>query len=155
MAKIENVSAADLHEALAGIEGRKPTQRLLIAILYKAGPSVPMIADWFDMREDTVYAWLDRFEDEPIERAIHDAPRPGRPRKLEASQLDAFETAVRRPPEASGYDAPEWTPELARRFLLDAFDVEYTPRHVRRLLHRAGVRWARSGPRTTAGEQTA
>lgn len=63
MGKLEEISLADLHERLEDVDEKKPTQRLLLAILYKQGPSVPMIAEWFDMRERTVYDWFDAWND--------------------------------------------------------------------------------------------
>lgn len=55
MAKLEDISLAELHGPLDEVSEKKPTQRLLLAILYKQGPSVPMVADWYDMREGTIY----------------------------------------------------------------------------------------------------
>lgn len=139
MALLESISVTELHDALDKIESKKPTQRLMLAILYKQGPSVPMIADWFDMRDDTIYRWFREMEREPLLDSIHDDPPPGRPPKLTDDEQAAFEAAVQADPNEAGYDAPAWTTKLARRYLNDAFDVEYTPRHVRRLLTDAGL----------------
>lgn len=38
----------------------------MVAIIYKRGPSVPMIAEWLDKRERTIYNWLDRLEERSI-----------------------------------------------------------------------------------------
>ena len=134
MGKLDDVSLEELHDALETVTGAKPTQRLMLAILYKQGPSVPMLAEWFDMRERTIYDWFDRIEARPLDEAVHDDPRPGRPPKLDAGQRDAFEAALKRPPSERGLDAETWTPPVARTFLREQFDVEYTRRHVRRLL---------------------
>lgn len=138
MALLESVSVEDLHDALGEVERKKPTKRLMLAILYKQGPSVPMIADWFDMRDDTIYRWFREMESEPLRDAIHDDPPPGRPPKLTDDERAEFETVVQANPNEVGYDASAWTTKLARRYLQDAFGVEYTPRHVRRLLTNAG-----------------
>lgn len=45
---------------LAGAATKQEAMRLMVAILSKQGPSVSMIARWFDLREATVYAWFDR-----------------------------------------------------------------------------------------------
>ncbi|HKJ58017.1 MAG TPA: helix-turn-helix domain-containing protein [Halobacteriales archaeon] len=138
MARLADVSVDELEDALAEATGKRETQRLLAAIIYKRGPSVPMIAEWFGTREATIYRWFDRLEDRPIQEAIRDDPRPGRPPKLADDERERFEAALQEPPEAAGYDEPAWTPKLAQRFLRDAFDAEYTRRHVRRLLTEAG-----------------
>lgn len=139
MALLENISVAELHDALDEVETKKPTQRLHLAILYKQGPSVPMIADWFGMRDDTIYRWFREMEQQPLMDAIHDDPPPGRPPKLSTDEQQQFETALQDAPTEAGYDAPAWTTKLARRYLEEEFDVEYTPRHVRRLLKKSGL----------------
>lgn len=132
---MEGVSVEELRAALEEVEEKKPTQRLLLAILYKQGPSVPMIAEWFDMRADTIYRWFSEMEREPLLEAVYDDNRPGRPAKLSDEQRAAFEGALQESPAKVGIDAAAWTPTLARRYLRDAFGVEYTLRHVRRLMH--------------------
>ena len=146
MAKLEDISLADLHELLGEVDEKKPTQRLMLAILYKQGPSVPMIAEWFDMRERTVYDWFDRMETEPIDEAIYDDPRPGRPAKLTGEQRTAFEAALEDAPADHGIDAPAWTPAVAQAYIRREFDVEYTQRHVQRLLKDAGLSWQTPRP---------
>lgn len=150
MAKLEDVSVGELEAALEEVEGKRETQRLMVAILYKRGPSVPMIAEWFDMRERTIYDWLDRLEERPIEDAITDDHRPGRPPKLTGTDREAFEKAVNKPPAESGYEQPAWSTALAQRFIREEFGVEYSQRHVQRLLKDAGL--SHQAPPPTAHE---
>lgn len=147
MALLDDISVGELQDAFDSVEEKKPTQRLMLAILYKQGPSVPMIADWFDMRDDTIYRWFREMDQEPLLDAIHDDPPPGRPPKLTEAERAAFEAAVQAPPAEVGYDAPAWTTKLARRYLNEEFDVAYTPRHVRRLLTDAGLSFQTPRPR--------
>lgn len=139
MAKLDNVSVMDLEAALEEVEGKQETRRLMVAILYKRGPSAPMIAEWFDMRERTIYDWLDRLEERPIEDAITDDHRSGRPPKLDDTDRETFEDAVNQPPTESGYDHPAWSTALAQRFLREEFDVKYSQRHIQRVLTEAGL----------------
>lgn len=134
MTLLADTTVEELQEALEAVDAKKPTQRLMLAILYKRGPSVPMIADWFDMRDDTIYRWFRRMEREPLLEAVYDDPRPGRPPKLTDTQRDAFEEALYNSPGDVGLDAERWTPAVARAYLANEFDVEYSLRHVRRLL---------------------
>lgn len=138
MALLADTTVEELHDALDAVDAKKPTQRLLLAILYKRGPSVPMIADWFDMREDTIYRWLRRMEREPLLEAVYDDPRPGRPPKLTDAEREAFAAAVRKSPGDVGREGERWTPAVARAYLEDEFGVEYSLRHVRRLLEDVG-----------------
>jgi len=134
MVRLEDVPMEELEERLVEIDGYREVQRLLVAIMYKRGPSVPMLAEWLDVREATIYRWFDRLEAEPIETAIRDDPRPGRPSKLTKSQRERFRAALQGPPTEVGHGGSEWTTALAQQYLRDAFDVEYSSRHVRRLM---------------------
>lgn len=139
MARLEAVSVEDLEAALADAEDPKAAKRLVVAIIYKRGPSVPMLAEWLDTREQTIYRWFDRLESEPVREAVRDRPKPGRPSKLPDDAREQFEAAVTGSPADVGFDDPAWTTELAREFLAREFDVEYSRRHVQRLLREAGL----------------
>ena len=104
MARFENVSVDEIESALNTAETKQEAKRLMVAILYKRGPSVPMIAEWYDMRDDTIYNWFDRLEARPIQDAITDDPRSGRPPKLDEEAFETFESAVNQPPVESGFD---------------------------------------------------
>lgn len=138
MSRLEDVRIEELDAALEVASGKREILRVVAAILYKRGPSVPMIAEWFDVREQTIYRWFDRFEGEPVERAIRDRPRSGRPPKLDDADRKAFRRAIRQPPTAVGYDEDSWTAELAQDFIADEFGVDYSRRHVQRLLDDVG-----------------
>jgi transposase len=140
MTKLADVDVDDLEAALDDATGKQETERLLVAIIYKRGPSVPMIAEWLDRRERTIYDWLDRLENRPIEDAVTDDQRSGRPPKLTAAERESFEATVREPPIAAGYDQSAWTTALAREFVSDRFDVDYSRRTIQRLLTDAGLR---------------
>jgi len=141
MARLENVPVAELEAALDDATGKRETKRLLVAIIYKRGPSVPMIAEWLDTREQTIYRWFDRLESEPVAEAVRDRQRSGRPPKLADADRERFREAVQTSPEAVGYDQTAWTTALAQRFLREEFDVDYSRRHVQRLLRDAGLTW--------------
>lgn len=153
MARLEEISVEELEDALMEIDGYRESQRLIAAIIYKRGPSVPMLAEWLDKREATIYEWFNRLEAEPIEEAIRDDPRPGRPSKLTGNEREKFEAVLHESPESVGYDSPAWHPKLARQYLLDEFDAEYTLRHVRRIMKDAGLSWQTPRPQPpTANE---
>lgn len=134
MSRLDEVPVEELEKALENATRKRETMRLMTAIIYKRGPSVPMIAEWLDIRPATIYQWFDRLEAEPIETAVRDRDRPGRPSKLTDEQRMEFLDAVSRSPTECGYSEDVWTVDLAQQYLEDQFDVEYTKRHVRRLL---------------------
>jgi len=94
MARLENISVEELEAALDDATGKRETKRLLVAIIYKRGPSIPMIAEWLDTREQTIYRWFDRLEEEPISEAVQDRKRSGRPSKLGEAEREAFQEVV-------------------------------------------------------------
>ncbi|WP_415379450.1 hypothetical protein [Halosimplex sp. TS25] len=60
MARLENVPVEALETALDGSSGATEAERLVMAVIYKRGPSVPMIAEWLDVREQSIYRWFGR-----------------------------------------------------------------------------------------------
>lgn len=134
MARLGDVSVGELEDALIDVEGYREARRLLAAIIYKRGPSVPMLASWLDVREATIYRWFDRLETEPIDEAIRDDPRSGRPPKLSDRKRQELVATLEVSPGEFGYEASEWTPALVQRYVQESFGVSYSERHARRLL---------------------
>lgn len=159
MAHLEDVSADDLREILAEVEGKRATQRVMVGLNYKEGISQRRLARMYGRTEKTIYNWLrrlDRLADEPVEEVVYDAPRPGRPPKLDDEQRDRLEDALNRPPTDFGYDRSTWTPALAREYIAETFGVEYELRRVRELMSEAGLsyRTVRTGGAASAPTET-
>lgn len=141
MERLDGLDLGDLHEALAAVEGKKAALRVSVGIAYLNGVSPTELARWYGISRSTVYDWLDRVErlgEEPPGEVLVDADRPGRPPKLPATEREALAATLRGPPDAAGYDADAWGPDLVRRHVQTAYGVEYSERHVRDLLHDLG-----------------
>jgi transposase len=147
---LDEISIERLQEALGEVSDAKPAQRLTAAIAYKNGITQTELAEWYGVQRRTIYSWLKRLDDGPLDQAVTDAPRSGRPRKLTADQREAFEAALHEPPTEVGYDEPAWTPALVGRFVRDAFDTEYSEPSCRRLMKEAGLEY-RKPPQPPAG----
>jgi transposase len=151
MEHLGEISVAELQAALGEVDHKKPTQRLLAAIAYKNGVTQTELSEWYDVERRTIYSWLTRFEEATsLVDAATDAPRPGRNRKLSATQQAQFERTVHRPPGEVGYDEPQWTPALVQRHLAATFDVDYSLPSCRRLLKEAGFQYE-TAPLTAEG----
>ncbi|MFB6353070.1 MAG: helix-turn-helix domain-containing protein [Halobacteriales archaeon] len=137
--EIDGVSEPALRELLER-HGDVPTQRIAAALLVKEGCSKARIASALGVSLKTVYNWLDRFETRPVDEAPFDEPRSGAPGKIGPDERADLERALAGRPAEVGYDAQTWTPELVDRFVKEEFDVEYTRRHVRRLMRDVGAR---------------
>lgn len=153
MAKLENITVEELEAALGEVDDKKATQRLMLAILYKQGPSVPMIAEWYDLREPLLYRWFNEMEEKPLMDAIHDDKPPGRESKITDEERARFETALQNPPQEVGYDAPAWTSKLAQDYLEREFGAEYTLRHIRRLLDEVGLSYQTPRPQPPTADE--
>jgi len=151
MVSLDEVSAEDLRDVLAEIEGKKPTQRVMAAINYLEEDDATMqeIAQRYGYTSGWLSRWLarlERLESEPFEAVVYDEERSGRPAELSDQEKQQFIDVVHDVPEAVGIDAPAWSVPLAQHYLKETFDVEYSDRHVRRLLREAGLSWKTARP---------
>lgn len=142
MSYLKGLTADELRRTLERVEGKQATLRVVAAIAYKTGLPQTTIAELCGVHRNTVRNWLERLErleTAPLEEVVYDRPRPGRPPELSDRERQRFESALRRPPHAVGFDGSVWTVALARQYLRDASGVDYSKRHVRRLLDEAEV----------------
>lgn len=144
MVNLDNVSSEDLRDVLAEVEGKKPTQRLMAAINYLEEDDATMeeIAQRYGYTSGWLSRWLTRLErldSEPFEAVVYDKERSGRPSALTEQEKQQFIEVLQQPPEEAEFDAPAWSVPLARNYLKETFDVEYSDRHVRRLLREGGM----------------
>jgi len=151
MVSLDNVSTEDLRDVLAEVEGKKPTQRLMVAINYLEEDEATMaeIAQRYGYTGPWLSRWLDRLErlvDEPFEQVVYDEQRDGRPSELSDDECEQFVEALHESPDELGLDASAWTVPLARHYLTEEFGVDYSDRHVRRLMSEAGLSWKIARP---------
>ena len=114
-------------------------KRIAAAREYLEGLSPEEIEDKYGWHHQTIYNWLNRFEERGFEAALYDDSHPGRPSELGDDQFEQFSIALQKPPEEAGYDTPAWSSALAQQYLTDAFDVAFSRRLTRWLMHEAGV----------------
>lgn len=138
MDKLGDVDVDALRAALEDATDPKAVQRLMVALAYKDGVSVDALAVRYGIPRSTIYAWLERFEERPIDEAIRDDHRPGRPAELGEADRERLAEVLAEPPTAYGFERETWTPDLVRCFVADEFDVEYSLGHARRLLRTYG-----------------
>ncbi|AKH96617.1 IS630 family transposase [Halanaeroarchaeum sulfurireducens] len=146
--KINDISIEELQEKLASVDNdAKAVKRLMVAIAYKHGTSPADIEDMYGISKKNVYQWLDRFEERELDDALYDEPKPGRPPKLSDDQREKLQHVLEKAPEDAGYTGIQaWTPQFVQHWLKTHFDVEYTLRHVRRLMDDAGLSWRTARP---------
>lgn len=145
--KIPDVSLEELQEKLREIDDDgKAVKRLFTAIAYKQGSSPAEIEETFGISRKNVYLWLDRIEERGLDDALYDESKPGRPSKLTQEQRNELEETLHESPEDAGYDIQAWTPKFVQHWIKTHFDIEYTLRHVRRLMDELGLSWRTARP---------
>ena len=113
----------------------------------KQGNQIDTLAERHRVVERTIIYWLDRFEEEPIEQVPYDAPRPGRPLKLDDDEREQLFEDLQNPPTELGYEQQAWSPKLLLAHVKDEYDVEYSKGHARKLLAKAELSCRTARPR--------
>lgn len=152
MVRLEDISKEGLWQLLDDIDGSVPTQRVLAAIATKQGDSTSRLADRHNVSQQTIRNWLNRFEDRPLDEAPFDDSRSGRPWKLTEDERERLMNELRESPEEVGFDRQAWFPRLVYHHLQSEYGVEYSLRHIRRLLREAGLTWRTARPTHYEGD---
>ena len=134
MGRLDHLTLDELHDQLEQTEGNIPTQRVLAAIARKQGTTLEKLARRHNVAEKTIRNWLERFRNRPLDEAPYDDDRSGRPAKLTDDQKAAFFEDLLNDPIKFGYDRRSWPPWLAQRHLRKEYGVDYSLRHVYRLM---------------------
>ena len=117
------------------------SQRAHMVLLRARGYSVTQIAGIYEVGEDTVRTWLQRYQQHGPD-GLDDRPRPGRPsRDRQARQVIDAQVAV--PPDQAGLVQGCWTVGLLTQVLAHQHGLHLSTSSVRRYLRASGWRWAR------------
>lgn len=151
--KIPGITPEQIRDQLKDETDPKAIKRLTAAREYLDGSSPAQIEDKYGWKQFTIYNWLNRFEERGFEAALYDDKPPGRPPELSDEQFKQFEQALHQSPEEVGYDDPAWTSALAQQYLLEAFDIAFSRRHVRRFMSKAGVSRQKPRPQPASADE--
>jgi len=139
MDSLEEISVEELKAVLEEVEEKRPTKRLMVAILYKQGLKVPEISDIYGFSETTIYRWFKWLRNEPIEEAIYDKKRNGRPTKLTEKQQKELNKTLQKPPTETGYDEQAWNPKLVQNHIKENHDINYSRSHIYKIMKKHGL----------------
>lgn len=112
-------------------------RRIHAILLNHDGLSSGDIAQVLDAPRSKVSQWLSQYEQFGFE-ALLEGQRSGRPTELSADQRQQLDDIVESGPRAYGFLSGVWNAPMIGRVVAEEFDIHYTDRHVRRLLHRLG-----------------
>jgi transposase len=147
MGRLDEITLEELQELLDQVEEGKPRERVIAAIGRKQGDEIETLAERHGVVEKTIRNWLDRFEQEPIEQALHDDTSPGRPPKLDTDDRDRLFEQLQHSPTELGYEQQAWSPKLLLAHVKDEYGVEYSKGHARKLLGKAELSCRTARPR--------
>jgi transposase len=103
---------ADVRRDFAALEAR----RMEAARLLREGLSQAEVARWVGVHRQSVNRWARELE-QPGMRGLRQAGHTGRPAKLILAQLREIERALKRGPEALGYQSGLWTAGRVRELI--------------------------------------
>jgi transposase len=110
-------------------------KRVHAVLLNAGGNSSGAISDILQAPRSKVSQWLSDYE-EFGDEALLEGHRSGRPALLTSTQQSALGDIIDSGPLAYGFTAGVWSAPMIARVILEEFGVEFTPRHVRRILDR-------------------
>jgi len=106
---------------------------LFIKSLY-AGKSVPQAAEEVGISKVTGYAWLDEWNEKGLE-GLKPSYGGGRPAELSEEQKEQLKAILK--------ERNDWTTKEVRELIKEKFGVEYSLRHVSRILRSFGMKYAK------------
>ena len=112
-------------------------KRIHAITLNHDGLSSGEIAEFLDAPRSKVSHWLSNYEQFGFE-ALLEGQRPGRPGQLTQQQQVQLEDIIDSGPLAWGFLSGVWSAPMVARVIAEEFWVDYTARHVGRLLHQWG-----------------
>ena len=130
----------------AGLEQR----RLEAARMFAHGATQAEVARTFGVSPQAASVWYRRWR-QGGQAALRGAGRAGRRPRLSQAELDAVEKALRRGPQAFGFDTDLWTLDRIATVIERLTGVDYHPGHVWRLLR--GLGWSVQRPARRAAER--
>jgi len=147
MSRLDDITLEELYKLKEQTDEGKPRERVLAAIGRKQGDYLHTLADRHGVVEKTIRNWLDRFEEEPVEQAPFDAPRPGGPAKIDGEDRDQLFNDLQQSPTELGYDHQAWFPKLLLHHVKEEYGVEYSKAYAYELLDEAGLSLRTARPR--------
>ena len=117
-------------------------ERARMVLLSARGFTVQEIMKVFEVVDETLYRWFDRFNEEGPE-GLSDRQRSGRPPEIDEEAQAEIEGILAHSPQQEGYDFTTWTTPLLRTYLKERLGIDVCEDPVRRTLHRLDFVWRR------------
>jgi len=112
-------------------------RRIHAVTLNHDGMSSGEIADFLDAPRSKVSQWLGDYEHYGFE-ALLEGQRSGRPEQLTEPQRVQLEDIIDSGPVSWGFLSGVWSAPMVARVISEEFGIDYSARHVRRMLREWG-----------------
>lgn len=110
-----------------------------IAILQEVfnNEEIKTISDRHNFSRSQIYKLVERVNKYGLE-GLFDDPHTGRKQKITPEQKEELRSVLLQEPITKGYAHPEWDGPLVVKYLKEKFNLEYSVRHVQRLMRSLG-----------------
>jgi transposase len=115
------------------------SRRLLAAQDLQRGLTQSQVARKFGVSRTTASRWYRSLSGKGME-SLRKRRAPGRPSRLDATQLSGVAEVYRSGARAAGFETDRWTTSRFADAIFVRFGVRYDPDHVGRIMHRLGLR---------------
>lgn len=136
---------AALESVVAHAKDVRQVKRAQALLAVAADVSVSAVARNWQVARNTIYNWIERFQERSgsLAERLSDADRSGRPDDLIQSLRQLLPDLLPQKPSEFGYRHAEWTVELLQAHLREKHQLEASDRTIREALHNVGYRWKR------------
>lgn len=118
------------------------SERARMILLSARGHTVQDIMAVFEVVDETLYKWLDRFEADGPD-GLYDRERSGRPPEIGSEALGELERLTETSPLDEGYEFTTWTTPLLASHLKEHMGIDVSDDTVRRALKSLAFVWRR------------
>ena len=133
----------ELERQLHGSQDARTYRRTLAVLEYSRGRPVAEIAQMLGVTRQSVYHWIQAYEERFDPACLGDQPRSGRPRLLTEESEARLLALLQTPPDQLGYFARSWTVPLLQHEMREATGQRLSEETLRRALHRQQFVWKR------------
>lgn len=118
-------------------------RRAVALLALDEGQPVGAVAELLGVSRQSIYNWVQAYQQSPRPEALRDRYRGGRPTLWTEQRQALLEQGLRHRPDALGYTGANWTVPLLRTYLHDQTGGWLSEDTIRRQLDRLGYVWKR------------
>lgn len=134
-----------LQDEIRRSEESRYDHRLHAVLLVAQGMRCPEVARLLGDAPRTVEYWVNRFEARGLSGLV-DGERPGRPRRLNADQLEEIDQVLRKTPREVGLTGTLWDGKTLSAFIQERYEIDLGVRQCQRLFRQFGFRRRKPRP---------